>query len=84
MLSLKTDVETLVQHISKGLKEELEAALYRALLQQAQSTIKAIAKEMAESLHGRLDYQRNSLEDKTIVMLSLNGVREIVVPPPEA
>jgi hypothetical protein len=78
--TLNTDVETLSHRLTDGLQKTLEAAIKGNLMAQADVIVSGIAREMAQSLHGKVHVYRDHMEDRLQIVLVLDGVKELVPP----
>jgi LPS O-antigen subunit length determinant protein (WzzB/FepE family) len=79
-VTLNTDVESLAQRLSVSLQSSLQEAIRAKLMNEAAVIVSDLAREMAQSLHGKVSMYRDHMQDRVHVALVLDGVSELVPP----
>jgi len=78
MAILETTIESLAERVTAGLESSLESAIKAELMKQADVIVSDIARKMAKSLRANIATYQDYPNDRLMVHLVLDGVKELV------
>jgi len=75
-MKITTDLDSAVNHLSKGINSIIEAKLKVIIKKEADAIVDKIAKEMAKGLLASISSWNDYAQDKIQIVISIDGVAE--------